>query len=318
MSTILIAGGTGLIGRRLTEMLCEHGHEVRVLSRHALRNPVPQAHPPSLRNRVPQIHQWNPAAGTVDDAALLGTDVIINLAGAGIADRRWTDARKRELVQSRVQSAQTLGAAIERTGHKPQVYLATSAIGYYGDSGERWMHETDSPVDQSFMVECCREWEQATAEIAALGIRTAVLRIGVVLAGEGGALAEFVKPLRFGLGAYFADGQAWYSWIHRDDVCRIFLWAMGDSAVSGVFNAVAPQPVRNLDLVRATARAMRQRAIFAPAPAFVMRLIFGEMSAVILNSNRVSSDKLLEAGFRFQHPELAGALGDIFSSSGKH
>lgn len=312
MSTILIAGGTGLIGRRLTEMLREQGHEVRVLTRHALRDSIPQP-----QQQVQQF-AWHPAEGRVDDAALLGADVIINLAGAGIADRRWTAARKRELVQSRIQSAQTLRTAIERTGHKPQVYLAASAIGYYGDSGERWMHETENPVDQGFMVGCCREWEQASAEIAALGIRTVVLRIGVVLAGEGGALAEFVKPLRFGLGAYFADGQAWCSWIHRDDLCRIFLWAMDAPTVWGTFNAVAPQPVRNLDLVRATARAMRQRAIFAPAPAFAMRLVFGEMSAVILNSNRVSADKLVAAGFRFQHPKLEEALGDIFSSGGKH
>ena len=320
MPTILIAGGTGLIGSRLSEMLRERGHAVRILSRR-----------PSAAGQF----AWNPAEGTMDDAALLGTDVIINLAGAGIADRRWTAARKRELVQSRVQSARTLREALVRSGHRPQVYLSASAIGYYGNSGEQPMRETDEPVDQSFMVECCRQWEQAAAEVAALGIRTAVLRIGVVLAQEGGALAEFVKPLRFGLGAYFGDGRAWYSWIHRDDVCRVFLWAMENPAASGsaaeaftpaksgqagakveVYNAVAPHPARNLDLVRATAKAMRQWAVFAPAPAFVMRLVLGEMSAVILNSNLVSADKLLAAGFEFRHPELEGALADVFGRAG--
>jgi uncharacterized protein (TIGR01777 family) len=153
----------------------------------------------------------------------------------------------------------------------------------------------------------------AAAGVAALGIRTAVLRIGVVMAKEGGALAEFVKPLRFGLGAYFGDGRAWYSWIHRDDLCRIFLWAMENPSVSGVYNAVAPHPARNSDLVRAAAKAMRQWAVFVPAPSFAMRLVFGEMSAVILNSNLVSADKLLKAGFSFKYPDLEGALADIFS-----
>lgn len=299
MSTILIAGGTGLIGSRLAKMLRERGHEVRILTRR-----------PSTGGQF----FWNPAEGSLDEAALLGADAVINLAGAGIADRRWTTSRKRELIQSRVQSAAALHAAMERSGHRPQVYLAASAIGYYGNSGERVMHESDEPVDQSFMVECCREWEQAHAKITALGIRTAVLRIGVVLAQEGGALAEFVKPLRFGLGTYFADGQAWYSWIHHDDVCRIFLWAMDNPAASGVYNAVAPHPARNHDLVRETARAMHQWAIPLPAPAFAMRLFLGEMSAVVLNSNRVSADKLLAAGFQFQHPKLEEALADVFAA----
>ncbi len=327
MSTILIAGGSGLVGSRLSEMLRERGHVVRILTRRpqtaVLRNDNPQP---------PAQFAWNPAEGTMDDTALLGTDVVINLAGAGIADGRWTAARKRELVESRVQSARTLRDAINRTGHRPQAYLSASAIGCYGDSGERLMHETDKPVGEGFMIECCHQWEQVAAEVAALGIRTVVLRISVVMAQEGGALAEFVKPLRFGLGAYFGNGRAWYSWIHRDDLCRIFMWAMENPSVSGlpaeaslsaeawqtgakegVYNAVAPHPARNSDLVRAAAKAMRQWAIFVPAPAFVMRLIFGEMSAVILNSNLVSADKLLAAGFQFQYPDLEGALGDIFS-----
>lgn len=299
MLTILIAGGTGLIGSRLSEMLRERGHAVRILTRK-----------PSSSDGSQFV--WDPANGTMDDAALLGTDAVINLAGAGIADRRWTAARKRELVQSRVQSARTLRDAIQRMGHRPQAYLSASAIGYYGNSGERLMHESDQPVDQSFMVECCHQWEQAAAEVAALGIRTAVLRIGVVMAREGGALAEFVKPLRFGLGAYFGDGRAWYSWIHRDDMCRIFLWALENPSVSGAYNAVAPRPARISDLVRATAKAMRQWAVFVPAPAFAMRLLFGEMSAVILNSNLVSADRLLASGFEFRYPELGPALADIF------
>jgi uncharacterized protein len=297
MPTTLLAGGSGLIGKRLSEMLHAQGHSVRLLTR---------------TPRGEGQFAWNPAAGTLDEAALEGVDFVVNLAGAGIADRRWTAARKRELVQSRVQSAEVLRRAFEREAKRPRAYVSASAIGFYGNSGEDLMLETSAPADQSFMVECCQKWEQAADAVAALGIRTVKLRIGVVLATEGGALAEFVKPLRFGLGTYFADGQAWYSWIHRDDVCRAFVWALENESVEGIFNAVAPQPVRNRDLVQATARAMRQPVLMLPAPAFALRLMLGEMSAVVLNSNRVSAEKIERAGFQFDFPTLEGALGEIF------
>jgi hypothetical protein len=299
MSTTLLAGGSGLIGKRLSEMLHAQGHSVRLLTR---------------TPRGEGQFAWNPAAGTLDETALEGIDYLINLAGAGIADRRWTAARKRALVESRVQSADVLCRAFERSGLRPRAYISASAIGYYGDSGEALMAEASAPADQSFMVECCQKWEQAADAVAALGIRTVKLRIGVVLATEGGALAEFVKPLRFGLGTYFADGQAWYSWIHRDDVCRAFIWALENEAAEGVFNAVAPQPARNRDLVRATARAMRQPVLMLPAPAFALRLMLGEMSAVVLNSNRVSAEKIERAGFQFEFPALESALGEIFGT----
>jgi len=297
MATILLAGGTGLIGTRLSALLREQGHTVRLLTRH----PMGEGQ-----------YAWNPAAGALDEAALHGVDAVVNLAGAGIADSRWTPARKRLLVDSRVQSNRVLREAFERSGLRPKAYLSASAVGYYGNSGERLMRESDAPVDASFMVECCAAWEHSVAELAALGIRTASFRIGVVLAKEGGALAEFVKPLRWGLGAYFGDGQAWYSWIHRDDVCRAFIWALENQSVTGVFNLVAPEPVRNRDLVKATATAMRHWAVLLPAPTFAMRILFGEMAAVILNSNRVSAEKIQGAGFRFQYPNLGSALEAIF------
>lgn len=297
MPIVLLAGGSGFIGSRLAEMLREKGYTVRFLSR---------------KPKGDGQYAWNPAAETIDDRALQGVDYIANLAGANIADRRWTAARKREIIGSRVQSARTLRDAFERTGAKPKAYLSPSGIGYYGNSGERWMRETDPPVGDGFMVECCRQWEAAADEVAALGIRTVKLRIGLVLAREGGALAEFVKPLRFGIGGYFADGQAWYSWVHRDDVCRFFIWAMENQRVEGVYNVAAPHPVRNRDLVKAAAKAMRQPALFIPAPAFALRVALGEMSTAILNSNRIASEKAMQAGFSFQYPELEQALKQIF------
>ncbi len=297
-TTILIAGGTGLIGSRLAEMLREKGYVVRLLTRS-----------PKSKGQ----YFWNPSMGEMDAAALQGVDSIVNLAGAGIADGRWTEARKKEIVESRTQSASLLFREMEGMPNRPKSYLSASAVGYYGNSGEAWMHEESRPVDQGFLVECCQKWEAAANQMTRLGIRTIKFRIGVVLAKEGGALAEMVKPLRFGLGVYFGDGQAWWPWVHREDVCRAFVWAIENQEVEGVFNLVAPAPARSIDLVKAIAKAMGQTAIFLPAPAFVLRLILGEMSAVLLNSNRVSAEKLTKAGFEFQWPELNGALRDIFA-----
>jgi hypothetical protein len=237
------------------------------------------------------------------------------LAGAGIAEKRWTAARKREIVESRTESARTLRGAFERLNRQPKAYLSASAIGFYGNSGEQVMTETNAPADKDFLNECCQKWEAAADEVAALGIRAVKARIGIVLAKEGGALVEFVKPLRFGLGTYFADGQAWYSWVQLDDVCRFFIWAIENQQVEGVFNVAAAYPVRNKDLVKAIAKAMRQPAIFAPVPAFALQLMFGKMAAAILGSNFVSSEKARSAGFEFQFPELAGALEAIFSGT---
>ncbi len=295
--TFLIAGGSGMIGTRLTQLLRAEGHNVRILS----RNPGEAGE-----------YAWDPAAGTIDDKAVIGADIVINLAGAGIADRRWTPARKQLIVDSRVQSAQLLLDTFQRLGHQPNAYLSAAGIGYYGNAREDWVNEYDAPADGSFLVECCLAWEKAAEKIGAAGIRTVIFRTGIVLDKSGGALREIIKPLRFGLGAYFGDGQAWYSWIALDDICRAFQWAAETPGIEGVYNAVAPHPARNIDLVKATAAAMQQPAIFAPVPEFALRLLFGEMADAILFSTRVSAEKIIQAGFHFQYPALDAALAHIF------
>lgn len=298
MKNILIAGGTGLIGRQLGRLLLEQGYSVHLLTR---------------TPRSPGEYLWNPAAGTLDPAALEGVDAIINLAGAGIADKRWTVARKKELIESRVQSALVLAKYLAEAKKRPEVYISASAVGFYGNSGEAEMLETDAPADESFMVQCCRAWEDAADQVSAVGIRIVKFRIGIVLAKEGGALREIIKPLYFGLGAYFGDGRAWWPWVHRDDVCRAFVHAIEHAEMSGVYNLVAPHPVRGKALVQSTARAMRRPAVFLPAPAFVLRLLLGEMYAAVLNSNRVSAQKLLDTDFVFRFPQLDPALHAIFA-----
>lgn len=302
MHTILLAGGTGLIGQRLQMLLTSQGHTVRILSR---------------RPKTAGQYAWDPATGALDESALDGVTAVINLAGAGIADARWTPARKRELIDSRVQSARTLREAIARRTERPQVYVSASAIGIYGDSGEAWQYENaaiEQGSNRPFMVDCCDQWEQAADGMAALGVRTVKIRIGIVLDPHGGALAEMARPLQFGLGGYFGNGQAWYSWIHRDDICRMLLWAVETPAATGVYNGVAPQPERNVDFIKKTAKALQKTALFAPAPALLMKLALGEMSAVVLNSNRVNADKVQAAGFTFLYPGLAEALSDLYGS----
>ena len=175
------------------------------------------------------------------------------------------------------------------------------------------MKESDLPVDQGFMVECCELWEQAADEMTQLGIRTVKLRIGIVLGKDGGALREMIKPFLFGIGAYFGNGQAWYSWIHREDICRMIIWALEQNDVEGVFNAVAPHPVRNKTLVQAIAKARKKPALIMPVPAFALKIALGEMSATILNSNRISAEKAEQAGFTFLYPEVEQALENIFT-----
>ncbi|MCA0238341.1 MAG: TIGR01777 family oxidoreductase [Bacteroidetes bacterium] len=296
--TTLLAGGTGFIGARLTEMLRQQGHTVRLLSR---------------QPKGPDQFAWDLNAGTMDERALQGVDYLINLTGAGIADKRWTTARKKELIESRTKSAQVLAEAIRKSGRRPKALVSAAAIGYYGNSGEKEMLESDLPVGNGFMVDCCERWEQAADEIAQLSIRTVKLRIGIVLGKEGGALREMLKPFLFGIGAYFGNGQAWYSWIHRDDICRMMIWALEQDEVEGVFNAVAPNPVRNKTLVQAIARARKKPAILMPVPAFALKIALGEMSATILNSNRVSSEKVEQAGFTFLYPGVNEALEAIFT-----
>jgi uncharacterized protein len=294
---ILLAGGTGLIGTRLQAILKSAGYDLHLLTR------KPQA---------AHHFAWDPEKGYIDERAFEGVSAVINLAGAGIADKRWTTQRKKELVQSRVQSVQVLHDYFQRSGFRPECYINASAIGIYGDSGERWMAETDQASDAGFMIDCCLQWENAARTIESLGIRTVVLRIGVVLAKEGGALAEIAKPLQFGIAAYFADGSIWYSWIHRDDVCGMIRFAIENEQIRGVYNAVAPAPERIKVLVQKTAVAMGKTVLLVPAPSFALRLVLGEMSAVVLNSNRVTPQKIVDAGFVFQYPTAEGALGEIY------
>jgi len=297
MSTIVIAGGTGLLGKRLSVLLKEKGHEVLHLSRRA----NPKAAFPTLT--------WDPEKGVIDESAVKRADVVINLAGAGIADRRWTTARKQLIIDSRVQSAYTLLKALKNAG-KAEVYLSAAAVGYYGDSGDQIMDET-APPGKGFLPESCMAWEKAIQGVATSGIRTVGFRIGIVLSTEGGALRKMLLPLKFGINTYFGNGSQWFSWIHIDDLCHLFIAAIENREMKGIYNAVAPNPVTNYQFSKVLAKAWKRPSLLLPAPAFILRLAMGEMADVVLTGQRVSAKKAIGAGFVFQFPELEAALGDV-------
>lgn len=303
MSIVLIAGGTGLIGKHLSALLKQEGFEVRHLSRRAnLNAPFP-------------AYAWDPEAGTIDPSALEGISYVINLAGAGIADQPWTKKRKNTIISSRVNGTRTIKNALAASSEKPLAYVAASAIGFYGNCGEHWLDE-HSPSGTGFLSESCLEWETATNEVAMTGIRTVTLRIGIVLSNIGGALPKLALPVKFHLAPNLGGGLQWYSWIHIEDVCRLFIFALRQNQMEGIFNAVAPTPVRLTGLMKTLINTLRVKAISLPVPALFLRLGMGEMAAVVLDSTRVSTRRALATGFQYKFPEIGPALKDLFGHKG--
>ena len=291
---ILISGGSGLIGTATSAALQGNGHSVVRLVR------------PGKGAKAGDV-QWDPMRATVDVAGLEGVDVVIHLSGAGIADGRWTEARKQILRSSRIDTTRVLVDSLSRLKQKPRVLIVASAIGYYGSRGDEILTES-SAIGTDFLALLCRDWEAEASRAAAMGIRTVMLRFGVVLSGKGGALPKMLTPFKLGVGGRLGDGQQWMSWIAIEDVVGIIRHAIANEQVSGPVNVVAPNPVRNAEFTRLLAAMLHRPAIF-PAPAFVLRLAMGEMAdAVLLSSDRVKPERMLEAGYKFRFEILEPAL----------
>lgn len=299
MSTILIAGGTGLVGKHLSKMLQEKGHKVIHLSR--------------SRNLSAQFpaYAWNVSKKSIDQEAVDQADYIVNLAGAGIADDRWTPERKRLIISSRVDSTLLLKEAIGRRSVPPKAFISASAIGFYGNRGDQLLNEDSTMGKDSFLAESVALWENSIERIAETGLRTVVIRIGVVLSTRGGALEKMLIPFKFFSATYFGNGQQWMSWIHMDDICRIFVEAIEHDRYAGIYNGVAPVPFRNRDLVCELKKAIGRPSIMLPAPELALRAVMGEMADVVFDSTRVSSEKLESIGFKFLFPNLLPALHDL-------
>lgn len=291
---VLITGGSGLVGSRLTSLLLDQDVDVVHLGRHQRKGKV-------------RTYGWNPASGQIDEAALDGVTAIVNLAGANVGDGRWTKAKKKEILESRIKSADTLYKALERKRGDVKTLLSASAVGYYG-SGTGFTE--DSPSGTDFLASICREWEAHVNDIGVLGLRVCIARIGVVLSKNSGALAEMTTPVRYGVGTPLGTGNQSVGWIHIDDLCRAFLHMMANN-VSGPYNVASPHPVTNRELTMAIAATLHKPLWLPSVPAIALKLLFGEMSTIVLDDCCVSVDKLLATGFRFQFPEIRPALNDL-------
>ncbi|QSE98320.1 TIGR01777 family oxidoreductase [Fulvivirga lutea] len=299
--TILITGGTGLVGSRLTELLKEKNFKVRYLSRTA-----------GSKNGV-QAYVWDVEKQTIDKSALEGVDAIIHLAGAGVADKKWTAARKKEILESRTRSTQLLHDTLKSINHEVKSFVSASAIGYYGwDTGGVWVKE-GSRFGDDFLATVTKAWEEKVDQITELGIRTAKLRIGIVFSEKGGALYEMAKPIKFGVGAPLGSGNQYMSWIHIDDLCNMFIHAVENDDVNDVYNAVGPNPETNKVITKETAKVLNRPCFLPNVPAFVLKLMLGKRAAMILGGSRVSCEKIQATGFKFSYPTLPEALKDLLS-----
>lgn len=294
----MITGASGLVGSHLTNLLIETGYEVVHLSRKAKPGKVP-------------AYAWDVSAETIDEKAFAGVGAIIHLAGAGVADHRWTAKRKQEILDSRVKSTQLLVNHLKTHAHQVSTFISASAIGVYGFGLTNEVFTEESKPGNDFLAGVVTAWEREVQAVQALGIRTVILRIGIVLSTEGGALKEMAKPVRYGVGAPLGTGRQVMSWIHIDDLCRMFLFALERDAMAGVYNATGVQPVTNKEFTQAVARVLKKPLWLPAVPAFVLKLVLGEMADMIVNGSTVSSAKIQRAGFNFHFTDLQHALLDL-------
>ncbi len=290
MSKIAITGASGLIGSALVGDLRDKGHEVLRL----VRRPVASA------DEV----QWDPKNESIDIASLAGVNAVINLAGAGVGDKRWTSAYKNEILNSRVSSTRTIAKAVEEL--KPDVFISASAIGWYGETGDRAVTEADRGGDD-FLAGVCEQWE-AAADLAP-SVRTVKMRIGVILDPTGGALGKMLPLFKFGVGGKLGSGKQWWSWITLHDQIRAIEFLM-DSDLFGAVNTTSPNPATNSEFTAALARALHRPALL-PVPGFALKLALGGFSSELLGSKKVISEKLSTAGFVFDYPHVAPALSAL-------
>lgn len=296
---ILITGGTGLLGKKLTKRLLDNGYAVSHLSRS-----------PGTDARV-ATYLWDVSKGQIDKHCIDGVDTVIHLAGTGIADKRWTDERKKEIIETRTKSIALVYEVLRKNPHSVTSVISASGVGYYSDRGDEIMTETCSPA-HDFMGRCCVEWENAVSEGEKLGLRVVKFRTGVVLSTRGGALPKLGAPVKFGLGAALGNGKQWMPWIHERDAVNMYLFAINNSELTGVYNMAAPDPATNKQLTKAIAEVLKRPFWLPNVPAFALKLALGEMSTVVLGSTNTSAKKIKAAGFSFSYPDLIEALKDLY------
>jgi hypothetical protein len=296
---ILITGGTGLVGKLVTSLLLSRGYGVSHLSRKPGNNPQVKT------------YLWDVAKGEIDNHCIDEADTVLHLAGTSIAGKRWTDKRKKEIIESRTKSIGLIYQLIKSKPNKINTIISASAIGYYSNRGDELLTE-ESPPNNDFMARCCVAWEEAVDEGRSLGLRILKFRTGVVLYKDEGALPQMAKPIKLGLGTPLGSGRQWIPWIHGQDVADMYLYGIENINLTGAYNMVAPHPVTNKQFTKAVARQLNKPVWPIKVPGFIFKLLMGEMSTIVLGSAKVSAQKIENDGFVFRYPELAGALKDIY------
>lgn len=302
---VVVTGATGLIGKELCRRLAEKGHEIVVFTRR----------PDSARRAVPgaaEYVRWTPSETGPWASSIDGAWAVVNLAGASIAGQRWNEQRKREIRDSRVVGTRGIVAAIKAASRRPEVLVNASAIGYYGPRDDQPLDET-APPGHDFLAELVRQWEAEALRAEEAGVRTVMVRSGIVLDKREGALAQLMLPFRFFAGGPILPGTQWFSWIHHADEAGIFMLALEDGRARGPINATAPNPQTNRDFVRTLGRAMGRPALL-PVPGFALRLVVGEFAETLVTGQRVIPAKAQELGYRFRYPTSEAALREMLAS----
>ena len=296
---ILITGATGMVGKKIINVLQQSGHTVAILSR--------------KKKSLPGVktYLWDVDKNQIDTRCMDGTDTIIHLAGENIAAKKWTEKRKKQIIDSRVLSTRLLYKTINETNTRIDTFISASAVGYYGDCGDEILTE-DSPSGYGFMAKCCKEWEEAVDKGKSYGIRIVKFRIGVILSKAEGALTSLEKPIKLFVGAPLGSGKQWVPWVHVDDIAAMFVNAVDNPLLSGPYNACAPFPVTNKTLTKSIARQLHRPVWPFNVPESLLKIILGEMSEVIFISTNTSAQKLLSADFKFKYTQLQDALSDIY------
>ncbi|MFM6953387.1 MAG: TIGR01777 family oxidoreductase [Sphingobacteriaceae bacterium] len=300
--TIVISGGTGLIGQRLCKALLDKGHTVRILSRSAT---------PNIDKRI-TAYTWNVDKNELDARCFEGADVVIHLAGEAIVDKPWTSARKKAIIESRTASIRLIYSALKNSkNNSVKTLISAAAIGFYSDRGDEILNES-SPAGTGFLAESCIAWEQAIDEGEVLGLRIVKFRTGIVLDKEGGALPPMALPVKLGLGASLGSGKQWISWIHWQDVVNMYVFALEQGTLKGVYNMAAPEPITNKAFTQALAKQFKRPLWLPGVPSILLKAILGERSVAILGSTRVQVAKIQEAGFSFLYPSISSALKELY------
>ena len=306
---VAVTGATGFVGSRLVERLQQQGHSVLVLTRHPER--AKRVFPSYVYSQL-EIIGYTPTISGTWQQVISGCDGVVNLAGAGIADERWTPQRKQEILESRATATQKLVEAIAQANSKPSVLVSASAIGYYGTS-ETALFDEHSPSGQDFLANVCLAWETSAQQVKETGTRVVILRLGIVLA-MGGALGKMLTPFRMFAGGPLGSGEQWFSWIHREDLVNLILLSLTNSQIEGVLNATAPNPVRMGQLCHALGEVLN-RPSWLPVPDFALEILLGDAAQVILEGQQVLPKRTLSYNFNYQYPTVKPALEDILSSS---